>query len=419
MKIALSNSMRNRVSLVAVIALFLSLSNSSFAQNTIVEKHGQLKVQGNRIVDKNGTAVQLRGMSLYWSQWIGKFYNRDAVQWLRDDWRCTVVRAAMAVDNDGYAKNPVAEQAKVVAVVDAAIELGIYVIIDFHAHEAQNYKPEAFKFFAAMAKKYANVPNVMYEPWNEPYQEPLWATVIKPYHEEVIDTIRKYDPDNIIICGTRSWSQQVEEAANNPINKPNIAYTLHFYAGSHGQWLRDAAKRSLDKGVALFVTEYGTVDASGNGAIAETETKAWWAFLDANKIGHANWSVADIGESSAILYPGASATGGWTTAQIKPSGILVRNELRAKYVSPSAVTTGLEEDALNKSEVIYPNPSAGAFQVKTDEAFTYVVYDKFGRVAEVGKGQPNTSIGANLTSGLYFIKIKSRTSELVKKIVKQ
>ncbi|CAA9333236.1 MAG: GH5_2 / GH5 / CBM13 / GH5_35 [uncultured Cytophagales bacterium] len=327
---------RRRATLTGfLLALVLCLGTvtTGYSQ-TVVDQYGQLRVLGNRIVDKNGNPVQLRGMSLYWSQWIGKFYNADAVRWLRDDWRCTVVRAAMAVDNGGYATNP-AEKNKVIAVVDAAISLGIYVIIDFHVHEAQNYQAQARTFFAEMAQRYGNRPNVIYEIWNEPL-DVSWAGVIKPYHQSIVSTIRQYDPDNIIVCGTRFYSQEVEEAALNPVTGSNIAYTLHYYAATHKQWLRDAAQRALNRGVALFVTEYGTTEASGNGFVDEAETRAWWAFLDQNKVSHANWSVADISESSAALQPGASAYGGWTSSQIKPSGQLVRNELRAKYVAPVA-----------------------------------------------------------------------------------
>lgn len=314
------------------IALFSFFTPSAFAQSqTVVQKYGQLRVQGNRIVDQNGNAVQLRGMSLYWSQWVPKYWNANTVRWLRDDWKITVIRCAMAVNGntDGYLVNPTAERAKVIAVVDAAIQLGIYVIIDWHDHTASDHRSQAQAFFADMAQRYGNTPNVLYEVWNEPLGV-SWSGVIKPYHQALVSTIRQHDPDNIIICGTRNWSQEVAEAAANPVSGSNIAYTLHFYANSHKQSLRDKAQSALNQGAALFVTEYGTTDATGKGTVNSAETRTWWSFLDQNKVSHANWSVADIPEASAALISGASANGGWSLSQIKESGLLVRGELIAK-----------------------------------------------------------------------------------------
>jgi endoglucanase len=292
-------------------------------------KYGQLSVMGNRIVDKDQQPVQLRGMSLFWSQWIGKYYNADAVKWLKDDWHCNVIRAAMAVENDGYLTNPVLEKQKVETVVEAAIAEGMYVIIDWHDHHAFNHTQQAKEFFALMAQEYGDVPNVIYEIFNEPEQV-SWSSVIKPYHQAVIDTIRYHDPDNLIICGTSTWSQDVDVAANDPLDGVNIAYTLHFYSGSHKQFIRDKAKAAMNKGIALMVTEFGTTDASGDGAVDQTETTLWWQFLDENKISWCNWSIADKVEGSAALKPGASANGSWTAENLTTSGTFIRNELRNK-----------------------------------------------------------------------------------------
>ena len=298
-----------------------------------VERYGQLRVEGNQIVDQEGNPVQLRGMSFFWSQWMGQFYQKETVQWLKDDWRCTIVRAAMAVDHDGYLKNPEKEKQKVITVVDAAIEQGLYVIIDWHDHHAENHTQEAKIFFAQMAQLYGEYPNVIYEPYNEP-ERSSWSEAIKPYHEAIIDTIRHYDLDNIVVCGSREWSQQVLEAANDPIEDENVAYSLHFYAATHGKWLRDRAQQALDKGIALMVTEYGTSPASGDGPLDIEETKAWWSFMDEKNISWCNWSITDKNESSAALKPGASATGGWDDAAISTSGKLVRDELRDKNPAP-------------------------------------------------------------------------------------
>jgi endoglucanase len=282
-------------------------------------------------------------MSLFWSQWIGKYYHRETVKWLKEDWRCTIVRAAMAVGSGGYLTNPEQEKQKVITVVDAAIEQGLYVIIDWHDHEAHKNTQAAQDFFAEMAKRYKDSPNVIYEIWNEPLNDHSWSNIIKPYCEAVIRTIRQHDPDNIIVCGSRSWSQRVDEASQDPLKFDNIAYTLHFYAATHKQWLRDAATKALNNGVALMVTEWGTSEASGNGKLDDEETRKWWQFLDENQISWCNWSVADKQETSAALKPGAAGTGGWADDVISPSGLFVREELRRKNPLPPTPVPSQDE----------------------------------------------------------------------------
>lgn len=304
------------------------LAFAAKADLTPVEKFGALNVVGNRITDKSGQPVQLRGVSFFWSQWIGKFYNEGTVQWLVKDWKVNVVRVAMAVDNRGYATNK-SEQDKAMKVIDAAIKEGIYVIVDFHVHDGNKYLNEAKEFFGMIAQRYGKHPNIIYETWNEPVDH-SWSEVIKPYHEAVIETIRKHDPDNLIVCGTRNWSQRVDEAALDPIKGKNIAYALHFYAATHKQGLREAAKQAMENGVALMVTEYGTCEASGNGFIDKKEMEAWWKFMDEHKLTHCNWSVADKKESASILNSGANAEGGWSDDDLTPSGKMVRDEIRAK-----------------------------------------------------------------------------------------
>jgi endoglucanase len=322
--------MKTRAKLLTVLfMIMMGFTTHSFAQKSIVRKYGQLSVKGNYIVGQYGDTVQLRGMSLFWSQWMGQYYKEQTLTWLRDDWKCTIIRLAMGVDEEGgYKENP-QEIYKIMDMVDAAINLGMYVIIDYHSHHAHKNPDLAIKFFSIMAKKYGKYPNVIYEIYNEPLQNTYWKSSIKPYAEKVIKAIREHDPDNIIVVGTRQWSQMVSEAAADPIQDPNIAYTLHFYAVSHGQYLRDEAEKALKMGVALFVTEFGTCDYSGNGKFGPEETDEWFEFLDKYKISWCNWSVANKKETASILLP-VSDLSHWAETDLTPSGQYIRDELIRK-----------------------------------------------------------------------------------------
>lgn len=314
------------IKLLFLFSAFMLLLSCSKSELTPVGKYGQLKVEGTKVVGANGEIVQLSGMSLFWSQWIGKYYNYDCIKWLRDDWKCSVVRVAMAVEHDGYIANPEREMQKITNVIDAAIDLGIYVIVDFHSHRAEKNIDVAKQFFGEIAKRYGKYPNIIYEIYNEPLQV-SWSEVLKPYSEEIISVIRQYDSNNIVVCGTPNWSQFVDEAALDPLDAENVAYCLHFYAGTHGQEFRDRGNFAIEKGLCLFVTEYGTTEANGDGDVYENETRLWYDWMNKHSISHCNWSVADKNEASAALVENADSLGGWTEEQIKPSAKFVRAEL--------------------------------------------------------------------------------------------
>jgi endoglucanase len=299
----------------------------------VVAAHGRLEVAGNRVVDSHGHPVSLHGMSLFWSQWTPAFYNARAIDWIARDWHATAVRAAIAAASGGYTSEPAIETKRAEEAIDAAIAAGVYVVVDWHAHDP--LPAEAIRFFTDIAHKYRGVPNIIYETWNEPLPKYGWSDVIKPYHLKVIAAIRREDPGAFIVAGTRGWDQEVDEAAADPINLPNVAYALHFYAATHKQALRDKADLALKRGAALFVTEYGTTAANGDAPIDAAETRIWWAWCDARGISYLNWSLSDKNEASAALRPGAAPTGGWPAAMLTESGTLVRDQLLGQASSPA------------------------------------------------------------------------------------
>jgi hypothetical protein len=307
-----------------IIAFCLLSLSTIFGQ---VSVNGNLSVSGNKIVNKLNKEVSFAGPSLFWSNWGGKYWNANVVQWVKEDWNATIIRAAMGVEaNNGYIADPTPNKDRVKTVVDAAIANDMYVIIDWHSHEAENYQTQAIAFFKEMATLYGDKPNVIYQIYNEPINQ-SWTT-IKNYATAVIDTIRKIDKDNIIMVGTGFYSQKVDEASANPINRSNIAYTLHFYAASHKDSLRKKAQTALNNGVALFVTEWGTCEASGDGTVDESSTNTWMEFLKQNKISHCNWSLFDKNESASALVSNASTAGNWSASDLTTSGILVKNIIK-------------------------------------------------------------------------------------------
>ena len=308
------------------MVVICTFSSFKAPKNSPVAINGKLQVNGTQLCNQNGEAIMLRGASFGWHNLWPRFYNRKAVAWLAADWKCNVVRASMGVGlDDSYLENPENALKCMTNVIDGAIKRGIYVIIDFHSHKI--HTEEAKTFFTLMAKKYGNNPNVIYEIFNEPDYY-TWPEV-KAYSEELIKTIRAIDPDNIILVGSPHWDQDIHLVAEDPIKgQTNLMYTMHFYAGTHKQWLRDRTDAAMAKGIPIFVSECAGMEATGDGPVDEVEWKAFLDWMEARKISWIVWSVSDKNETCSMLLPRASAEGNWTDDLIKSWGKISREAIR-------------------------------------------------------------------------------------------
>ncbi|MBC7850336.1 MAG: glycoside hydrolase family 5 protein [Chitinophagaceae bacterium] len=307
-----------------VLFLSLNLALASTAQPVLT--HGQLSVEGVQLVDKNKQPLILRGMSYGWHNWHPRFYNAASVKWMRDDWKINVIRTAMGIEPDGaYLQKPEWSASTVRTVIEAAIKENIYVIVDWHSHNIN--QKESIEFFKDIAKRYGKNPHVIYEIFNEPDKE-TWEEV-KAYSIEVIKAIRDIDPDNIILVGSPQWDQSVHLPAADPIKGfSNLMYTMHYYAGTHKQWLRDRCDTVLKQGLPLFISESAGMDATGDGAIALDEWTKWIEWAESRKISWVTWSVSDKDESCSVLEKSASSNGNWKETDLKASGRKARELLR-------------------------------------------------------------------------------------------
>ena len=313
-----------------LVMVFLPLYLLAFLPLTVhaidpVKQYGQLQVKGAQLCDQQGQPVILRGVSLGWHNLWPRFYNKKVVQTLKQDWHCSVVRAAMGIMiEDNYLENPSYAMQCMTPVIEAAIKQNVYVIIDWHSHIMKT--AEAKAFFGEMARKYGKHPHVIYEIFNEPVED-SWAN-LKKYAAEVIGEIRKYDPDNIVLVGNPHWDQDIHLVAESPLEGfSNIMYTVHFYAATHGDHLRSRMEDAVKKGIPVFVSESGATEASGDGKIdAESEEK-WIELCERLGVSWVCWSVSDKNESSSMLLPRATATGPWADDVVKEYGKLVKRML--------------------------------------------------------------------------------------------
>ncbi len=287
---------------------------------------GALHVEGTQLKDSKGNNVQLRGISTHGLSWFPQYVNQELFHELHKEWNANVMRLAMyTAENGGYCTDGNKDKLKQLVKdgVQYATNADMYVIIDWHVLRDENpnrNKDEAKKFFEEMSKEYANANNVIYEICNEPNGGTSWSEV-KSYAEEIIPIIRANDKDALIIVGTPTWCQDVDKAAADPITKyDNIMYALHFYATTHTDWLRDRMNQAIDAGLPIFVSEFGTCDASGNGAFDEYQSNEWIKALDAKGVSYVTWNLSNKNETSSIFRDGCSKTSGFTQDDLSQNG---------------------------------------------------------------------------------------------------
>ncbi len=304
---------------------FLLTANSASASS--VSKNGQLQVKGSQIVNKNGKPFVIKGVSTHGLSWYPQYVQKKAFQSLKKSGVNTIRLAMYTEEYNGYCNSGKENQKNLEALIDkgvnAATSLGMYIIIDWHILSDGNpliHKKEAKTFFKKIVKKYNSYKNVLFEICNEPNGgEGTWKN-IRSYAKTIISTIRSVNKKAIIIVGTPTWSQDVDQAAANPLNGKNIAYAFHFYASTHKQDLRNKLENAVKQGLPVIVTEFGLSEASGNGTIDIKEANKWNTLLNRYKLGRVCWNLSNKDESSSLIKASCNKTSGWKMDDFTKAG---------------------------------------------------------------------------------------------------
>jgi endoglucanase len=355
--------------LIPCLLAFAALPTFAAAVNAVpmkigpVSYYGAIHTSGGKLIGaKNNQEAMLRGMSLFWSDATGlPYYKKDVISWAVDNLKIDVFRFAMGITcyssttqkSNGcvdsadslfhgysYATAPESYMSIVDKMVEAAIENDVYIIIDWHSHRAEHEQSMAKTFFSTVSAKYKDVPNVIYEIYNEPVNTG-WGT-IQSYANAITGEIRK-NTQNLVLVGTPSWSQLTQYGG---VNGTNVGYVFHFYAGTHkvGSF-GSRITQAKSSGSPVFITEWGTVNADGAGSADQGATSDWMNFMEQNKISNCNWSLRQTnGKETSGMFDGSeelSSQGLLATAKYSTSGSLVKNYL-TKYAQswPDSLTKG-------------------------------------------------------------------------------
>lgn len=300
--------------------------------STVTATVSPLKVEGTALLYENGDTAVLTGPSLGWHSNWQRFYNEGTVKALKEKWGANITRAAIGAHESGDITGTFdADSAKAIAlaskVIDAAIDNDMYIICDWHSHD--NTIENAKSFFTAITEKYGDSPNIIYEIWNEPLDIP-WQE-IKDYATTIVPLIREKAPNSVIIVGTPKWDQDVDVAAESPLDFKNILYSLHYYAGTHKEWNRNKAEKAIEAGLPLIISECGSMDHTGDGPIDYESWQEWVDFADRNKLSMLMWDIADKNETCSMLSPSAPDNGmEWKDTDLKEWAKLAKKTTRER-----------------------------------------------------------------------------------------
>ena len=333
--------MKKPLHTAAAVLLFLILiSLSSFAAGKPLpgpSETGALRVEGTQLLSRDGKPVRLCGVSTHGLQWYPQYVSSETFRELREHWNINVIRLALYTEESGWCASDEAEKDRLREILHRGIRLArendLYVILDWHIlsdGDPNRHLAEAKAFFREFSHEYKDSSHILYEICNEPNGGVSWAR-IRQYAEAVIPVIRGNDPDAVILVGTPTWSQDVDQVLADPITEyKNLMYSFHFYAATHGQGLRSRLRKTVDLGLPVFVSECGLCSADGNGSIDRESAAAWLDLLEQKEISCVFWNLSNKNEASALLSPSCSRLSGFSAEDLSESGKLIHDYLNGQ-----------------------------------------------------------------------------------------
>ena len=257
-----------------------------------------LKVSGVRLTDVHGDAVRLRGVDVCSMEWMAAGdHVLQSINVATQDWHANIIRLPLSQDrwfgktDDSAGANEAAYHTLVDQAVAEAARDHAYIILDLHWSDmgvwgqniGQHALPDAnsLAFWQAVAARYANRPNVIFDLYNEPIQAPwdVWrngGSVTENFHgqsytynavglQQLLDAIRAAGAKNVVMAGGLGYSSQLDMPDRDLLSDPHgngVLYVSHYYPG----WENEASweKRMVvaTKRFPVIVSEFGSDHSS-------------------------------------------------------------------------------------------------------------------------------------------------------------
>ena len=273
-------------------------------ERNYVTYNGQLHVDGKKLMNEHNEEIRLIGMhghgTGYW-----KYYDYESFKSLKEKWNNNCFR--IIVNYTEYLENKELYLQKLYNLIDITIDLDMYFIICWGGSSSDAYIEDAKEFFTEIATKYNNIPNIIYEIWNEPGV--TWDNICE-YSNVIIPIIRNINKNSLILVGTPTSAAGVSFGITcvykNELNYTNIMYTDHFY--NYGESTNKAFAQAIStaslRGVPIFISEWGITNASGQGEVNIEEANKWLSLMNQYNLSWVNHVFANSSiEGCSIFLP--------------------------------------------------------------------------------------------------------------------
>lgn len=126
------------------------------------------------------------------------------------------------------------------------------------------------------------------------------------------------------------------------------------------------------------------------------------------------WSSGGISQYENITIDNLTPISVNVSVQVTDNLCSEVDQITINFLSPTAIEPGYE-----KQFSIYPNPSSGQFNIKSDETYRYKVYDISGNKIIDNEGNGNSKINlSDFKNGMYFMELKSESETQSVKLIK-
>jgi aryl-phospho-beta-D-glucosidase BglC (GH1 family) len=246
---------------------------AEFVNETVASFPSKLQVSGNQIVNANGSIVLLKGLMPPDSARLhseNKFSQNFFIG--MSETGANVIRIPVHPEN--WVKDKDYLWRYLDPIVAWAGESNMYVIIDWHyignvATGAGSEMPDiaikpkdlTLEFWQLTARYFRDVPNVIFEIFNEP--QSIGVDEWRSNAVEIIQAIREQGASQLVIVGGIDYGKDLSWVINHPIDDKNIAYASHIYpVHASSQWYYLFG--TVAEKYPVIITEWGFMDENRN-----------------------------------------------------------------------------------------------------------------------------------------------------------